>query len=171
MPRSVSETHPFPSIYTIVVRLFGRIQLQEYVYQRKQVVFPWLQFRAFRWPFEWRYYLSGSTCQRHNQHLKPHSGVNSAYAELPEARTPAHAVMLVCYTTGPGVSRIPNLELGSLGELSHHSVESQLREQGGSAYASIPPHYSDPKGSDQLETLTLYGVESAAFGSVESGLF
>ena len=38
-------------------------------------------------------------------------------------------------------------------------------------YTSILPHYSDSEGSDQLETLTLYGVENAACGSFESGLF
>jgi len=67
--------------------------------------------------------------------------------------------------------RIPNLELGFLGGLSHYSIESQLRERGGMVYTSILPHYSDSEGSDQLETLTLYGVENAACGSVESGLF
>jgi len=50
-------------------------------------------------------------------------------------------------------------------------LKVSYENEGGSVYTSILAHYSDSEGSDQLETLTLYGVESAAYGSGESGLF
>ena len=50
-------------------------------------------------------------------------------------------------------------------------MKVSYENEGGSVYTSILAHYSDSEGSDQLETLTLYGVESAAYGSAESGLF